>query len=267
MLLHEDTVAEMFEAIRAIDRAGINEQFKSLPAAGQYRLLYQLAAQYAAPDARVLDWGCGRGHFSYFLLKRGFNVTAYSLEPAPEIFGALSPSERARLTFVRGSLDAPAALPFESQSFDAIFSVGVLEHVRELGGDELASLRELRRLLAGDGVLICYHFPNRHSYIEALSRAIHGRRTAQAPERFRYHQYAFALPDIKRLCREADLALVEWRRYGFLPRNSFNRLPPSLRRSRALAAAVNRADLVLERLFAPIVQNYCFAARPASETL
>jgi SAM-dependent methyltransferase len=255
----EERVAALFAAIRRDDPAGVIEQFGSLASAHQYRKLYELTERYVAPGSSVLDWGCGRGHFSYFLVKRGFRVTAYSLEHPPEIFSTLSESERKRLTFVHGGPDEERRLPFAEGQFAAAFSVGVLEHVQELGGDELASLLELRRVLAQDGVFVCYHLPNRYSYIEALSRRLGDRGKGGD-----FHRYRFTARDILDLCLEAGLSVVDSGRYGFLPRNSLRRLPGRLRNSRALASALNRSDAVLERLFSAVVQNYYFVARPAS---
>jgi SAM-dependent methyltransferase len=260
MTVVEQQVAELFEAIRRDDSAGVIDQFASLPAASQYRKLYELTERYAQPGSHVLDWGCGRGHFSYFLVKRGFRVTAYSLEHPPEIFTRLSESERGRLTFVQGVLDQTRDLPFSDGQFAAAFSVGVLEHVRELGGDELSSLLQLRRVLRHDGVLVCYHLPNRYSYIEAASRQLGERRRLGD-----FHRYRFTGRDIQNLCREANLAVVDSGRYGFLPRNSLNRLPARFRDARFLTSVLNRSDALLERLFAPVVQNYYFVARPRQD--
>ncbi len=261
MTVAEQRAAEVFASIRRDDPARVIDQFASLPAANQYRRLYDLVERYVPAGSEVLDWGCGRGHFSYFLLKRGFRVTAYSLEHPPEIFAALSEAEQGRLTFVRGVLDQARRLPFADGQFASAFSVGVLEHVQELGGDELSSLCELRRVLAGDGVFICYHLPNRYSYIEAASRRF-GRKKKLCD----FHRYRFSARDIDGLCRAAGLSVVESGRYGFLPRNSLNGLPARLRDSRFLTAALNRGDAVLERLFSPVVQNYYFVARPGPKS-
>ncbi len=265
MIAFQREVDELFAAIHRDDPAGVIEQFVSLPSASQYRKLYALANRYLAPESAVLDWGCGRGHFSYFLVKCGFRVTAFSLEHPPEIFSALSAEERARLEFVRGALEDPRALPFATGQFAAAFSVGVLEHVRELNGNELASLVELRRVLARDGVLVCYHLPNRYSYIEAARRALSGSTSGSSRGDSAFHRYRFTRRDIDALCAEAGFFQVEVGRYGFLPRNSFNRLPRVLRESRTLTWAVNGGDAVLDRLFSRVVQNYYFVARPRHE--
>jgi SAM-dependent methyltransferase len=247
MLPFEPQVADFYQNLRAI-APGRVEQFQSLPAANQYRKLYELTDAHVPPDGSVLDWGCGRGHFSYWLLRRGHRVTAYSLEDAPELFDLLPEEERSRLTFVRGT-DA-VALPFAEASFAAAFSVGVLEHVREYGGTEEGSLRELHRVLRPGGRLVVYHFPNRFSHIEAYARLL----------RADSHEHRFTAKEIARLTAATGFAVRDVARYGFLPRNSFNRLPGSLRSSERVASIVNGVDRVLERVFSPLAQNYYFVA-------
>ncbi|MBV8543409.1 MAG: methyltransferase domain-containing protein [Acidobacteria bacterium] len=258
MLPFETEVAQIYDEIGAHYGETI-DQFQSLPAANQYRKLYELTESYVAPGSAVLDWGCGRGHFSYYLLKRGYRVTAYSLEDSPQVFTALSAEERSRLTLVRGN--EAVLLPFPANSFDAAFSVGVLEHVREVGGTESGSLKELRRVLSSAGTLIAYHVPNRLSYIEALARVAYGRRYRHVAESVKFHKFRFGASNLAALVGDAGFAMAEFGRYGFLPRNSFNRLPASLRSGRRLTSAVNIADHFLERLFAPVVQNFYFVAR------
>lgn len=257
MLPFESHVVEIYEDLRRIV-PGTIDQFLSLPAAGQYRKLYELTNAHVppGPSVTVLDWGCGRGHFTYYLLRRGYRVTAYSLEDPPELFGCLSREQRERLTVLRGN--DPVALPFDDGSFDAVFSVGVLEHVRELGGTEVESLTEIRRVLRHAGLLLVYHLPNRFSPIEALARMLHRRHDPS--EGFKFHRYRFTATEISRLTKAAGFQLREIGRYAFLPRNSLNRLPAFARSNRRLASLINVADMVLERALAPFTQNYFFLA-------
>ena len=227
----ERQVAALFASIQRDDPAGVIEQFHCLPAVNEYRRLYELTERHVAPGSHVLDWGCGRGHFSYFLVKRGFRVTAYSLEHPPEIFASLSESERERLTFVHGAPDEIRRLPFADRQFAAAFSVGVLEHVREVGGDELSKLRKLARVLAPDGAFICYHLPNRYSFIEAASRRA-GQRKANGD----FHRHRFTGRDIRELCRDAGLALLG-QRTVWLPAAQLPE-PPSGASSKRAAAHV-----------------------------
>ena len=43
------------------------QQFRSRACAQQYRLPYAQTQEFLREPRRVLDWGCGNGHFSYFL--------------------------------------------------------------------------------------------------------------------------------------------------------------------------------------------------------
>lgn len=260
MLSFERHVSDVFGILNSAPAGQTVLQFQSLPSANQFRRLYAMVDRQLRPGARVLDWGCGNGHFAFYLARQGFQVTAYAFDPEPDIFALLEPAERSRIDYVRGSPDDPHAIPFPDASFDGVFSVGVLEHVRETGGTEATSLQEIRRVLRPGGAFICYHLPNRYSYIEAISRAIHG---PQHPDRRIYHDWRFDADQIRLLCRDARLAITELQRYGALPRNIFGRLPATLRESRGLATAVNVVDLLMERLISPVAQNYAFVARAA----
>jgi SAM-dependent methyltransferase len=232
-------------------RDGTLAQFPSLAGGHQYLRLYRLVRRHVRPGAEVLDWGMGNGHFSYFLLRAGYRASGYSLEasaPPPWL-------EREGFAFAAGSAADPVTIPFASGSFDAVASVGVLEHVRDTGGDEAASLREIHRVLRPGGMFICYHLPNRTSAIEAVARAL--------PVHSHMHRYV--RDDIARLVAGAGLELVDTARYAILPRNPLRRLPEAARRSEGLARAYDAADELLGRLLSPLCTNhYVVARRPAT---
>lgn len=253
-------VAAMFHALESGDTRRTVAQFRSLPQASQYRRLYSLVRACMPAGARVLDWGCGNGHFSFFLARQGAVVTSFSFEPQPAIFELLTPAERARITFVPGSTGDPQSLPFADGSFDCVFSIGVLEHVRETGGTELASLREIHRVLRSGGRFVCYHLPNRYSYIEALNRLVYGPLDPTMRIPWKYHKYRFTQREIRALCAEAGFSVTEVQRYGAIPRNMLGRLPRALAHSRALTRAVDIADAVLETALVPVTQNFAFVA-------
>lgn len=260
MLPFEQNVADVFSILGTADAGRTVAQFRSLAQANQYRMLYQLVAKYMPPRARVLDWGCGNGHFSFFLARQGAFVTSYSFEAEPEIFSLLTPAQRKRITFIRGSCDDPRTLPFPDRSFESVFSVGVLEHVRETGGTETGSMREIRRVLRPGGRFICYHLPNQYSYIEALNRIVHGPLDPTMKVVWKYHKYRFTKSQIRTLCDSAGFSVLELHRYGAIPRNMLGRLPGRLGHSPMLASSVNALDLLLERAMVPISQNFAFVA-------
>jgi len=45
-------------------------QFGNLVTGSQYLPIYRLTSRFIEPNMKALDWGCGNGHFSYFLLRR-----------------------------------------------------------------------------------------------------------------------------------------------------------------------------------------------------
>jgi ubiquinone/menaquinone biosynthesis C-methylase UbiE len=219
---------------------------RSLISVQQYRPAYQLFRKYVPAGARVLDWGAGNGHFSYFLMRSGYKTFGFSFDDMPAVGSALGPGT---YEYRRGS-DA-VRLPFEDHSFDAVSSIGVLEHVRETGGDETASLREIRRVLRPGGVFICVHFPNKYSWIEFLAR-----RLDRSSHRFKYAQ-----EDILRLTGGAGLKVIEMARYGALPRNVWS--GDSLKKIGswpALVGTYGLADGILSTTFRCVCQNYWFVA-------
>jgi cyclopropane fatty-acyl-phospholipid synthase-like methyltransferase len=202
------------------------------------------------PGAQVLDWGTACGHFSYFLTHAGYRATGFDFEDVSQAGWLDEPYER---HVVGGSPADPVHLPFADAAFDAVASVGVLEHVRETGGTEAASLSEIRRVLRPGGLFLCFHFPNRNSWIEFL--------TGFVPGKHYHHAYRYVRSDIERLTAQSGLELLEVERYGILPRNILRRLPGPLRHARWVADLWGTADAVAGVALSPLCQNYAFVAR------
>ena len=223
-------------------------QFGSLASARQYLPLYRMARRHLVSGASVLDWGTGNGHFSYFLTRAGYRATGFSIEEGSRAEWLDEPYER----LVTGPPDDPVALPFAEGSFDAVASVGVLEHVRETGGTEAESLAEIVRVLRPGGMFLCFHFPNRTSWIDFLARRVPGKH---------HHVYRYGRLDVARLLDAAGLELLELRRYGTLPRMLLTRALGPLRDSRLAADVWDALDTALGAPLAPLCQNWGFAAR------
>lgn len=222
-------------------------QFQTLVSARQFSKLYGLITKFLPASVRVLDWGCGNGHASFALHQLGYEVTGFTLGAPPKLASFMP-----KATFVTNGGQDPTSLPFPDNSFDGVLSVGVLEHVRETGGDELASLKEMKRILKPGGAFICYHLPNRYSYLDAIARAI---------PKAHHHKYRFTHSSISALCDAAGLTVVECRRYGALPRNPWQSIAAGIRNRRSFAALWDALDFAGETIASAVVQNYYFVAR------
>jgi SAM-dependent methyltransferase len=227
--------------------------FNSLARMNQYRKVYDVSVRYLSPAKKALDWGCGNGHFSYFLLHHGVRTTGFSFDPAPDYM-----LSQPGYDHVQGRTDNPISLPLSSASFDLVFSIGVLEHVRDTGGSESASLSEMWRVLKPGGHFLCFHFPNRYGWIEPLADAL--------GIAWHFHKHKYTREQIKRMSAQAHFELVEWGRYNFLPRNVLGRLPTAVCDTRAGSAALNSIDTALATCLPLFTQNHYFVCqKPAPQ--
>jgi ubiquinone/menaquinone biosynthesis C-methylase UbiE len=246
-----DLFRDLFEFRRAHPDVDM-KSWGALISADQYRYLHQMARELIPPGSTVLDWGCGNGHFSYFLLGSGHRVSAFSIEPQPPLLRTAKNRFPGRLDFRPGNAMDPVRIPASDGEFDAVCSIGVLEHVRETGGEERRSLRELRRVLKPGGLLLVYHFPNQASWIELCARLLTSQYT---------HPYRFTRSDVRSLCAREGFEVLSVRTYGALPRNCWRHVRTGLRNHPRVADVFNRVDEVLERMLRPICQNHFFVAR------
>lgn len=249
MSKYDDFGIELLEAYESCLSRDGSEAFDSLASIHQYYLLYSLFDLYAPINAEVLDWGAGSGHFTYFLIHSGCNPTSFGFN-RPGLFE--SDLVNSKLNFVQGDSNEPTLLPFSDKRFDVVSSVGVLEHVREFGGSEEGSLKEINRILKEGGIFFCYHFPNKYSWIEFLAR-LTGRWN---------HQYRFSKADIDRLFVKDLWQILECRQYAILPRNILGRLLQGrFRTSVKVSRIIDSVDSILTILFRPFAQNWLIVAR------
>lgn len=223
-------------------------QFETLLSAHQYRQIYQLVLKHISPSLTVLDWGAGNGHFSYFLVNAGYQTSGYGFGSLPTICQSFSPEQ---YTYKEGTWSDPITIPFPDQYFDAVVSIGVLEHVRETGGNEIASLNEIHRILKPNGLFICVHLPNRYSWIEYLARKMNKWS----------HQYCYTDREICSLTQQTQFQILKRQRYAFLPRNIWSKIPGNLGNSSSLTRVYDTLDHLLAMPFSKICQNYLVVAQ------
>lgn len=222
-------------------------QFGSYISASQYRRVYDYVGKYAQNHETALDWGAGEGHFSFFLLNQGFTVTSFSIQDDCFLGDYLRTKYPGKYNHVFEP-KAIKRLPFDDCSFDVVSSIGVLEHVRESGGKEIDSLKEIYRVLKPNGIFICYHFPNKYSWNEFLTKRMPNKHN---------HTYKYSKRDTKNLIESVGFHLLDYRRYGFFPRLMFSNSSNNF----TLTKLFNIADSVGSVLLSPICQNHCFVLK------
>ena len=228
---------------------GGGNAWASLVSAHQYSKLCGLMNRYVPDRGRVLDWGSAGGQWSFALVSSGYRTSGFDLVEPPLVDELIAFGD-GRYDFTAAT--DPVALPFADAEFDAVISVGVLEHVRETGGTEEASLAQIVRVLKPGGTFVCYHFPNRRSWIDAAARRMPGKHS---------HPFRYVRQDIERLAAASGLHLIECRRYGALPRNVTSRLPTWLSDTPTAAAIFDAADACFGVVARPFCQNYLWVGR------
>jgi ubiquinone/menaquinone biosynthesis C-methylase UbiE len=120
-----------------------------------------------APDARVLDVGCGTGNLLAALRAIFPQAMLTGVDPSAELLDkARRRTELARVAFAEGAVEA---LPFAGGSFDCTLSLLVLQEFR----DRPQALSEMKRVTRAGGIVAAcqWHFA-RMPVIDALVEAI-----------------------------------------------------------------------------------------------
>ncbi len=151
---------------------------------------------------KVLDMGCGDGHTTAM----ASNLFSDSL-----ILGSdLKTNERRKELWNLFSNNAIFLIsdslktPFKNESFDIIFSFGVMEHV----SDDYEFLKEIYRILKNNGRNIIFNLPNEYSLSENFSRRL---------KKIYSHEQTYNKKKLYALFKEAGFCDIEIKREDFIP--------------------------------------------------
>jgi SAM-dependent methyltransferase len=183
---------------------GSDINLHSAPQMAEYRAAADRVA--AGGHQRVLDWGCGRGQMTNLLRERGLQVDSIDFDPLADGVET-RPLERYPGLEAMFTND-PVKLPFADHTFDAVLSMGVLEHV----GDPDASLDEIARVAKPGALLYVYKLPNVTSYLEAIARRTNGYYHGQLPD-----DRLYTVATAQELLRRHGYDVLEIRRANMLP--------------------------------------------------
>lgn len=139
-------VGGLVEGVARLDTAGTDYTYSPFDEAPDpsHRPLYLATVlkflEPLPPGSAVLDAGCGGGDFSIGLDAAGYDVFGSDLSPT----GIRHAQSLNVGKFVLSSIYDPLAVPFARETFDAIVSVEVIEHLyspRGFAQNAMASLR------------------------------------------------------------------------------------------------------------------------------
>ena len=105
--------------------------------------------RHLKPSARVLEIGCGTGNLALMLASKGITITATDISKRM-LTHASAQDNAAAVEWVQLQTHW-TTLPFDDGSFDAVIASSVLEYVDDIH----LVLREIARVVAVDGLLVC----------------------------------------------------------------------------------------------------------------
>lgn len=107
--------------------------------------LAKLFLQNLNNGARILDVGCGPGHYSHYFYENGYNAEGIDF---CENMVKISQSRYKEISF---SVQDMRRLSFDDHAFDALWVCASFPHIQKC--EALKALLELKRVLKSDGVL------------------------------------------------------------------------------------------------------------------
>jgi ubiquinone/menaquinone biosynthesis C-methylase UbiE len=219
---YHDAAADSYDSKWGIDFGAVGQE----QVTGKLRKALGRRAGETFGDA--LEIGAGTGYFSLNLLQAGLIERATATDISPGMLAKLEQNASELGLEVRTAAAEAETLPFADQSFDLVFGHAVLHHIPDLR----QAFSEFARVLRPGGTLAFCGEPSRYGDFlaavpkrTALLAAPIWRRLVGASAR-RYeakadanghgleHEvdvHAFSPGDLRRFCREAELADVRVR--------------------------------------------------------
>ncbi len=155
-------------------------------------------ARYLPYKGKILDWGCGYGHMTFFMANLGLRVISCDVHCAALIF-------LEKIGFQNFVRIGTVSMPFKDASFDAVLSCGVFEHV----ADYHKSLLEINKVLVKQGWLFIYMLPHKYGLYELIASIL----------KKSDHPVKYTLHSIRKILVEHGFEVVVFRRGNLFPKN------------------------------------------------
>lgn len=200
---------------------------------------FRLIRHYIQEKGRVLDAGCGLGHWVAFLNARGWQ--AEGSDYSPNLVKRVSQAYP-YYSFHVGDI---RAIPLRDNSFNGVISWGVIEHAQE---EPLSALKEFRRILMPGGTaIITVPIDSNRSRVSSFSQFPY----SEKDEYSGFFQYLMEEKELNAFVKQAGLKVLE---SGTLPGVSAALLFPNIYQ-------FTSSHRYLRRILHLSVQLFCFWKR------
>lgn len=160
-------------------------------------------------EAKVLDWGCGYGHMTFFMSRLDLKAIPCDIQQE-------SLSFYRKMNMGNFIVIPSIYLPFRDESFDGVLSCGALEHVI----DKQKSLSELWRVIKKNGYLFIYMLPHKYGLFEFINTLL--KKNA--------HPVKYTSMSIKQILKTQGFEIIEIKKSNLFPKNIPLFLPLFLRK-------------------------------------
>lgn len=159
---------------------------------------YKTFSKYIPREARVLEVGFGSGRI-LTRIARERNCRCVGVDVANDAFPSLTFFSQQQGVTVEAMKGDGFSLPFKDESFDVVYSEGVIEHFPMRRSAEL--VREHARVCRPGGLVIV-SVPNKFAFFHSLTKLLLGKRFLFYPEN------SLSTLELSRLVERAGLTLV-----------------------------------------------------------
>lgn len=167
----------------------------------RYRFVEPLFRQYLPKDGKILEAGCGLGNWVFYLRDLGYHIVGIELATdAIRMAKEYDPNAPIIMANVLRT-------DFPDRHFDAVISLGVLEHFEE--GPQIA-FQEIRRILKDNGlffVTVPIQNMNRQLIANPLKEFKRWLKKLSGV-RYAFEEYRYTVAEFSSLLRDANYEIV-----------------------------------------------------------
>ncbi|MBU1298072.1 MAG: methyltransferase domain-containing protein [Bacteroidetes bacterium] len=194
--------AQSVEGLETHGQSWNGEAIKENIALCEYQTIAPALLRYLPKHGKILEAGCGLGRWVFYLKQRGFDIAGIDLAAeAVEIAKRYEPS-------VPVYLDDVLHTKYPDYHFDAVISLGVVEHFEE-GPQE--AFREVNRILKDNGLLFV-SVPTQNLIrliITNRLKELYWWYRKRKGEKYVFEEYRYTRKEFSSLLQEAKLESIE----------------------------------------------------------